>query len=247
MTLIDPTLPGEGLVTVTDGQAPSITNANASPAVVPADGALHVVTISYDLFDNCGTATALLSSEAGVEIVDATHVRVRGELPAGSTERQYAITITATEATAVAAVRRARRRSPRRRTSAGESGVIGAPPWCARSRRESRIGSGVCSGMVGSRVTVEIGVEEDGESGAAAGEAGLDRPFGDADLAGDRLHGQVAEVVEDERLALGVRQLPQCGHQGDPGLVDRVGLRGVQRGEVAHADIYKPEELFGGR
>ena len=50
-------------------------------------------------------------------------------------------------------------------------------------------------------------------------------PFGDADLAGDVVHGQVGDVVEHQRLALGLGQLLERRHQRDVGLARRRASR----------------------
>jgi hypothetical protein len=83
-------------VTVIDNIAPVISNASASPSVIPANGALVTITIPYDLSDNCGAASGSLSG-SGVEVIDAHHVRVLAEAPGGA-HRAYTIVITATDA-----------------------------------------------------------------------------------------------------------------------------------------------------
>lgn len=95
----------EQTVTVLDTQAPAITNASATPSLLPADGNMHDVVVAYTTADNCGVAGSVLtvtSSEADtgdpdIEIVNANLVRLRGELAAGSAERRYTITITTTD------------------------------------------------------------------------------------------------------------------------------------------------------
>ncbi len=66
------------------------------------------------------------------------------------------------------------------------------------------------------RTSRDLGVvaEQGLQGGAAPGQPRLDGADGDAGLRGDLGHRQVAQVVQHERPALGLGQLPEGGHQG---------------------------------
>src|SRR6478752_4193705 len=107
------------------------------------------------------------------------------------------VAMIATAATPPIAARawlRRRIRVPRRRTSEAGSGFMVSPGV----EKFSSSSSGSCmaeSFLVG---------EQGGQRRAPPAEPGLDGPFGDADLAGDVVHGQVGDVVQHERLPLGL-------------------------------------------
>ena len=134
-----------------------------------------------------------------------------------------------TPPTVASAVLRRRIRSPRRRTS-----EAGREFTCSPSEKLSSDSSGSLSGMGGSLVSGSVG-EEEGEGGAAAGEAGLDRALGGAGLPGDLVDGQVGDVVEHQRLPLGLRQLLERRDERDVRLVRRRRLRGQAQGPVGRA------------
>ena len=70
-------------------------------------------------------------------------------------------------------------------------------------------------------------VEQRGQRRASPAEPGLDGALGHAHLAGDVVDGQVGDVVQHQRLALGLGQLAQRRDQGDVGLAGRRGLVGA--------------------
>src|SRR6478609_4336187 len=115
------------------------------------------------------------------------------------------IATAATPPIAARALLRRRIRVPRRRTSEAGSGFMVSPgvEKFSSSSRGSRMAE---SFLVG---------EQGGQRRASAAEPGLDGSFGYADLAGDVVHGQVGDVVEHQRLPLGLGQLLERRHQGD--------------------------------
>src|SRR5690348_15506488 len=117
---------------------------------------------------------------------------------------------------------RRRRLSPRRRTAAGSSGFTVIPPVPKFSR--AWIGSRVESDMVGSGRVGAGGGQPGGKGSAAAGEPGLDGPLRYADLASDVDDRKVDQVVQHQGLALLVGKLAEGRDQGDPALVDRLGV-----------------------
>jgi len=94
-------------VSTHDVTAPVITEASASPNVLnPPNHKMRMVTLSYNVMDNCGTSTSLSVSsneptgaENDWEVLDATHVKLRAERDGAGADRVYTITITATDAT----------------------------------------------------------------------------------------------------------------------------------------------------
>ena len=56
-------------------------------------------------------------------------------------------------------------------------------------------------------IVADLGGEQGRERGATAGQAGLDGALGYADLGRDSLHGEVADVVQDQGPALRLAEL----------------------------------------
>ena len=94
------------VVSTHDVTAPLITGASASPNVLdPPNHKMRIVTLSYNVVDNCGATTSLAVSsneptgaEADWEVIDATHVKLRAERDGTGMGRIYTISITAADA-----------------------------------------------------------------------------------------------------------------------------------------------------
>jgi hypothetical protein len=100
-------------VTVTDAQAPIVTDPSASPSSIwPPNHTMADVTVSYDASDNCGGVNCVIGSVASNEpvngsgdgdtapdwlIVDSHHVQLRAERAGTGSGRVYTITVVCTD------------------------------------------------------------------------------------------------------------------------------------------------------
>src|SRR3712207_4641809 len=115
----------------------------------------------------------------------------------------------ATPPTVASTVLRRRIRSPRRRTSEAGIGFTGSPS--SKRSRSLRSGTG---GSFGQGAGIRFVGKQGGKRGAATAEPGRDGALRSTELAGDLLHGQVGDVVQDQGAALVLRELAERSHEG---------------------------------